>query len=74
MSPAHEFLYSNFDSAIGHHRRYNVHPLASVAPPTLDLEYMRYLDSVGMLASLVIDQLAAFGQAENALHGAYKHR
>lgn len=53
MSPAHEFLYSNFDRAIGHHRRYNAHSLASVAPAALKLECMRYLDSVGMLASLV---------------------
>jgi hypothetical protein len=53
MSPAHEFLYSNFDRAIGHHRRYNARTLASVAPTGLDLECMRYLDSVGMLASLI---------------------
>jgi len=52
MSPAHQFLYSSFDRAIGHYRRYCRKSLSSVAPDELRLELMRYLDSVGMLASL----------------------
>lgn len=53
LSPAHDFLYSDFDRAIGHHRRYNAQTLNSVVPPELDRECLRYVDAVGMLASLV---------------------
>lgn len=52
MSPAHDFLFSAFDQAIGHHRRYDVASLSSAAPRELLCERMRYLDAVGMLASL----------------------
>lgn len=52
LSPAHSFLYSPFDRAIGHHRRYDRRSLAQVAPAGLCCESMRYLDAVGMLASL----------------------
>jgi SAM-dependent methyltransferase len=51
MSPAHPFLYSAFDAAIGHHRRYTKATLAAAAPFTLGLARLEYLDSVGMLAS-----------------------
>ncbi|HET8936009.1 MAG TPA: class I SAM-dependent methyltransferase [Polyangiales bacterium] len=53
LSPAHDFLFSDFDRAIGHHRRYDTRSLNSVAPPELEQVSMLYLDSVGMLASLV---------------------
>ena len=52
VSPAHAFLYSEFDRKIGHHRRYNRPSLRSVVPDTLTLLTLHYLDSVGMLASL----------------------
>jgi SAM-dependent methyltransferase len=52
LSPAHQRLYSPFDAAIGHFRRYNRSSLRAVSPVDLTLIRMRYLDSVGLLASL----------------------
>jgi SAM-dependent methyltransferase len=52
MSPAHAFLMSQFDHAIGHYRRYDKHSLVEVSPPGLELCVLRYLDSCGLLASL----------------------
>jgi SAM-dependent methyltransferase len=51
LAPAHGWLYSPFDRAIGHHRRYTRRTLARVAPPGLRRLALRYLDSVGLLAS-----------------------
>jgi SAM-dependent methyltransferase len=51
LSPAHQFLYSPFDAAIGHFRRYNKPSLRACSPPACRIEAMFYLDSVGMLAS-----------------------
>jgi SAM-dependent methyltransferase len=51
LAPAHQALYSPFDRAIGHYRRYDSASLKSCAPPWLRLEKMEYLDSVGLLAS-----------------------
>jgi 2-polyprenyl-3-methyl-5-hydroxy-6-metoxy-1,4-benzoquinol methylase len=52
LAPAHGWLFSRFDSAIGHHRRYSAEMLARITPPPLHLAAAFYLDSVGMLASL----------------------
>ena len=52
MSPAHGFLFSAFDNAIGHHRRYDIESLSRAVPSDLQCESVRYLDAVGMLASL----------------------
>lgn len=52
LSPAHSHLYSSFDRAIGHYRRYDRASLLAVAPNGLELVRLAYLDSVGMLASL----------------------
>lgn len=52
LSPAHDFLMSAFDRAIGHHRRYDLRTLLALAPPQLSRVTAKYLDSVGMLASL----------------------
>jgi 2-polyprenyl-3-methyl-5-hydroxy-6-metoxy-1,4-benzoquinol methylase len=52
VSPAHAFLYSEFDRKIGHFRRYDKRSLRSVVPEALSLVTLHYLDSVGMLASL----------------------
>ncbi|MFZ9889524.1 MAG: class I SAM-dependent methyltransferase [Myxococcota bacterium] len=51
MSPAHPFLFSPFDQAVGHFRRYTRASLRAVAPPELTLQRLDYLDSVGLLAS-----------------------
>jgi SAM-dependent methyltransferase len=51
LSPAHQWLFTDFDRAIGHHRRYSARSLKKVGPTDLSLEKLIYLDSVGMLAS-----------------------
>ena len=52
LSPAHQWLFSPFDDAIGHYRRYSRKTLQAVGPAGLDLIALRYLDSAGLLASL----------------------
>jgi SAM-dependent methyltransferase len=52
LAPAHQFLYTPFDKAIGHYRRYSAPMLREAAPPELREERVFYLDSVGLLASL----------------------
>ncbi|WP_165226351.1 class I SAM-dependent methyltransferase [Aquisphaera insulae] len=52
LCPAHNFLYSPFDRAIGHHRRYNRRMFRAIAPTGLDSDSMTYMDSAGMLLSL----------------------
>jgi SAM-dependent methyltransferase len=52
LSPAHQWLYTPFDRAIGHFRRYSRTGLAALTPPGLRREKIIYLDAVGMLASL----------------------
>ena len=53
LVPAYNFLYSEFDKAIGHHRRYSRATLAALRPPGCELVRLRNLDSAGLLASLV---------------------
>lgn len=52
LSPAHQWLFSKFDAAIGHHRRYSRRRLLAVAPPGVRLERARYLDAFGLFLSL----------------------
>lgn len=52
LSPAHPWLFTPFDAAIGHFRRYTKASLRAVAPHGLREEKMVYLDSAGMTASL----------------------
>ena len=52
LAPAHQFLYSAFDSMIGHYRRYNKKHLCDMHPSDTNPLRVRYLDSVGCLASL----------------------
>ena len=51
LSPAHRRLFTPFDAAIGHFRRYNRSMLREISPASLRLEKMWYLDSVGLLLS-----------------------
>lgn len=51
LSPAHQRLFSPFDAAIGHFRRYNRLMLRAISPAGLQLERMRYLDSAGLILS-----------------------
>lgn len=52
LSPAHQWLFSEFDRSIGHYRRYTRAGLKSISPPGLNLVRNSYLDSVGLIASL----------------------
>jgi SAM-dependent methyltransferase len=51
LAPAHQFLFSPFDTAIGHFRRYNATGLAGLAPPGCALRTALMLDGAGLLAS-----------------------
>jgi SAM-dependent methyltransferase len=51
LSPAHQTLFTPFDAAIGHYRRYNGPMMRSISPRNLSLERLFYLDSAGLLLS-----------------------
>jgi SAM-dependent methyltransferase len=52
LSPAFNFLYSQFDRAVGHYRRYHKADIKRLTPPDLTLETVFCLDSIGFFASL----------------------
>jgi SAM-dependent methyltransferase len=52
LAPAHQWLFSPFDAAIGHYRRYTRRTLAQAAPASLKTMRLDYLDVVGVLLSL----------------------
>lgn len=52
VAPAHEFLFTPFDHAIGHFRRYRARDHARLTIECLELVRVEYLDAVGLLASL----------------------
>lgn len=52
LAPAHNFLFSEFDRAIGHFRRYNLSMLKALRQDPLRIAKLVYLDSVGILVSL----------------------
>lgn len=52
LVPAHQFLFSDFDKAIGHHRRYNMRMLRALTPNSASIVLARYLDCVGVTLSL----------------------
>jgi 2-polyprenyl-3-methyl-5-hydroxy-6-metoxy-1,4-benzoquinol methylase len=52
LAPAHQSLFTPFDSAIGHFRRYSLPSLATLSPPGARMILSRYLDCVGLFASL----------------------
>jgi hypothetical protein len=52
LSPAYQALYSPFDAAIGHHRRYTLKSLRLLTPPELELRSGHYLDSIGVCTSI----------------------
>jgi cyclopropane fatty-acyl-phospholipid synthase-like methyltransferase len=53
LSPAFNHLYSPFDKAIGHCRRYNKKLLRNITPGDLKLISNRYYDTVGYFAALM---------------------
>ncbi len=52
LSPAHQWLFSPMDEAVGHYRRYSAAALRVLTPVGCRLEVLDYLDAVGCLASL----------------------
>jgi SAM-dependent methyltransferase len=52
LAPAHASLYTAFDRAIGHFRRYSTAALRAIAPAGLHESKLVYLDSCGVLALL----------------------
>lgn len=52
LSPAHQWLFTPFDTAVGHHRRYALDALRALTPAGTTMTRADYLDSVGLLASL----------------------
>jgi SAM-dependent methyltransferase len=52
LSPAWQFLFSPFDQAVGHYRRYSRVSLRGKVDPRLQTVSEIYLDSIGLFASL----------------------
>lgn len=52
LAPAHQWLFTPFDAAIGHRRRYSRSTLCGIAPSGLKLVRLRYLDAAGSFASI----------------------
>ena len=52
LAPAHQALYSAFDQAVGHYRRYSRSVLLSLTPPALATRRAVYLDAAGLAASV----------------------
>jgi SAM-dependent methyltransferase len=52
LAPAHQCLFTPFDQAIGHYRRYSKSTLMNLLPVSVELIKLLYLDSVGILAIL----------------------
>ena len=52
LAPALPWLYTPFDAAIGHYRRYTKSALRSIAPLSVREVKCIYLDSAGLFASL----------------------
>jgi len=52
LAPAYQFLFSPFDSAVGHYRRYDSSSLRSIGPMGCAIVQLYMLDSVGFLAAL----------------------
>ncbi len=52
LSPAFQILYSPFDKAIGHFRRYEKSTIRKIIPERMQVIKLRYLDSLGAFLNL----------------------
>ena len=52
LAPAHQWLFTPFDRAVGHIRRYNKSSLLACSPKNCTIVRLAYLDCAGLLASL----------------------
>jgi hypothetical protein len=48
LAPGHQFLFSSFDGAVGHYRRYNIKQSGSLRPTNANKEIRRNMDCVGL--------------------------
>jgi hypothetical protein len=53
LAPAHQWLFSPFDLAVGHYRRYDKTSLRALIPSFMMVRKLFYLDIAGVLASIV---------------------
>ena len=53
LSPAFQFLFSPFDAAVGHFRRYSKQELQQICGPLLKKQDLRYLDTAGFFSSVL---------------------
>jgi len=51
IGPAHQWLFSEFDTAIGHFRRYSRRSLQAVVPTDMERVMLRYMDALGVALS-----------------------
>jgi 2-polyprenyl-3-methyl-5-hydroxy-6-metoxy-1,4-benzoquinol methylase len=51
IGPAHGWLFSEFDTAVGHCRRYSRSTLSAAVPELMTPRRLRYLDSLGVALS-----------------------
>jgi len=52
LCPAHQWLFSPFDTAVGHYRRYDKASLQAVMPQNIQIIELVYLDCIGLLVNL----------------------
>jgi 2-polyprenyl-3-methyl-5-hydroxy-6-metoxy-1,4-benzoquinol methylase len=52
LAPAYAWLFSPFDNAVGHFRRYDATSVVAATPANLEPANVFYLDSIGLLLSL----------------------
>lgn len=73
LSPAHQYLFTEFDRQVGHCRRYNKQQLRALKPENFEIVCLKYLDSVGMIASMGNKLLLKSGHPTLAQVKAWDH-
>ena len=72
LVPAFELLYSRFDAAVGHYRRYRLRELVGKAEGAgLKVHEARYVNSAGFFAWLLTARLLGATPTTSTLAGAY---
>jgi len=61
LAPAHNFIFSKFDSQIGHYRRSNIEMLKNIQPHDMKVIGYKYFDSVGLTLNLANKYLLKSG-------------
>jgi len=52
VSPAHNYLFSEFDRSVGHYRRYSKQSIQKTKPKGAEIVRLDYLDCAGLIASV----------------------